>query len=98
VIGQVLDGTLQPNVEHNASLIALHGVPLGTSAGGNEIVVERHEGSTYVFFFTFRGILDSYSGYLFVSGDADPKLFADMSEPEAEIIEVEEHWYFASHR
>lgn len=98
VVRKVGDGSLQPNVAHNASLIALDGETWGLSAGGNEIVVEKHDGKTYVFFFTFRGILDNYSGYLFAPDGAEPAQFWDLNEPAVELIEVDDNWFFASHQ
>jgi hypothetical protein len=98
VVRQVQRGELRPNVAHNPSLIALPpGTPL-VSMGGNEIIVEVHDGQPYVFFFTYRGILDNYSGFLFVPAGGDPRRFSDLGEPTTQLVEREEHWYFAAHR
>lgn len=72
VVDKVLNGELQPNVKYNASLINLSDGYPRLSRGGNDIVVEDHEGLTYVFFFTFRGVLDNYSGYLYVPKGGSP--------------------------
>ena len=50
-----------------------------------------------MFFFTYRGILDNYSGFLFVHSGGDPRRFADLGEPTTDIIQQEDHWYFAAH-
>jgi len=95
----VFAGTLQPNVDHNPRLIRLdESYPL-VSMGGNEIVVEEHDGGKYVLFFTFRGILDNYSGFLYVPSGGVPSLFSDLNEQQfTEIEPLEENWYFVSHR
>jgi hypothetical protein len=68
------------------------------SMGGNEILEEVHDGKTYLFFFTFRGILDSYAGFLFVPTGGDPRAFGDLNEtPATSITRYSEHWFFASH-
>jgi hypothetical protein len=68
------------------------------SMGGNEILEEVHDGKTYLFFFTFRGILDSYAGFLFVPTGGDPRAFSDLNEaPATFITRYSEHWFFASH-
>jgi hypothetical protein len=67
--------------------------------GGNEVVVERHGGETYILFFTYRGILDNYSGFLYVTNGGSPSLFSDLSEEQfTQIVPQEQDWYFISHR
>ena len=99
VVDQIRAGKLEPNVEHNASLIALPDSSPTLSMGGNEVVIEEHRGQLYVFFFTYRGILDSYSGFLFVPEGGDPREFSDLSEAEStQIVPFGGPWYFAAHR
>ena len=98
VVALVLNGELKPNVPHNSSLIHLNDNFSGLSRGGNDIVIESHEGLTYVFFFTFRGILDNYSGYLYVPKGGFPEKYSDLNETDAtEIKHIENNWYFVSH-
>lgn len=98
VVAQVLNGELTPNVEHNTSLIHLNDNYSDVSRGGNDIVVEKHDGLTYVFFFTFRGILDNYSGYLYVPEGGSPEKYSDLNETNVtEIKHVENNWYLVSH-
>ena len=63
-----------------------------------EIVVEEHNGQRYVFFFTYRGILDNYSGFLFVPAGADPRLFADAADPSTVMEPRRTQWFFMAHR
>jgi hypothetical protein len=99
VVAMVEAGQLRPNVAHNPSLIRLNPSEGSLSKGGNEIVAERHANGTYVFFYTFRGILDSYSGFLSVPPNGHPSDFGDLNEAgSTEIVEMAEGWYFASHR
>lgn len=98
IVRQVFDGTLQPNVAHNFSLIALAADVSYVSMGGNEIVVEKHDEITYVFFFTFRGILNSYAGFIYVPNSGNPALFDDLNEANrTELVPFDEHWFYASH-
>ena len=98
IVREVQDGSLRPNVAYNSQLIALeHRFP-GVSKGGNEIVVEEHNGQRYVFFFTFRGILDHYSGFLFVPDGGNPRLFSDAAERSTEIDQRSKNWFFVAHR
>ncbi|KZN48308.1 hypothetical protein [Pseudoalteromonas luteoviolacea] len=98
VVAQVLNGELKPNVSHNSSLINLGEEHIGLSRGGNDIVVENHEGLTYILFFTFRGLLDNYSGYLYVPSGGLPEKFRDLNEDDTtEIKHIEDNWYLISH-
>ena len=95
----VIDGELQPNVEYNSQLIQLDTNERNLSMGGNEIIVEEHLGDTYVFFFTFRGVVDNYAGFLYVPLGGSPSLFGDLDEPDStQLVEFLGNWYFASHR
>ena len=97
IVRQVENGVLRPNVGHNPNLIALGSGAALVSKGGNEIIVEIHDGARYVFFFTYRGILDNYLGFLFVPAGGDPRRFSDLGEPSTQLIRRDEHWYFAAH-
>ncbi len=98
VVTEVLNGQLKPNVAHNSSLINLDEHYSGLSRGGNDIVIEHHENLTYIFFFTFRGILDNYSGYLYVPEGGAPEKYSDLDEAETtEIKHIESNWYLVSH-
>ncbi len=98
VVAQVLNGELKPNVEYNSSLIHLSDDYSGLSRGGNDIIIESHEGLTYVFFFTFRGILDNYSGYLYVPEGGSAEMYSDLNEADmTEIKHIENNWYLVSH-
>lgn len=98
VVTKVLNGQLKPNVEYNSSLIHLSGEYSGVSRGGDDIIIENHDGLTYVFFFTFRGILDNYSGYLYVPEGGSPEKYSDLNETDVtEIQHIEHNWYLVSH-
>lgn len=80
---------IQPNVAHNKSLILLPEEYRNLSKGGGEIIVEDGR----VFFFTFRGILDNFSGFVYSPTDANPRQ-GDFGGDVKEIVKLEKHWYF----
>jgi hypothetical protein len=97
-VRRVQNGELRPNVSHNPSLIKLGRDFSLISMGGNEIVVEEHQGMKYVFFFTYRGILDSYSGFLYVPSGGDPTKYSDLSDGEArQVRSLKRNWFYVSH-
>jgi hypothetical protein len=98
IVEKVYSGELVPNVEYNSSLIALGSEYSKVSMGGNEIQIQDINGLKYVFFFTFRGILDNYSGFLYVPDGGDPINFADLNEKDVtQIIKYADNWYYTSH-
>ncbi|TMP83109.1 hypothetical protein CWB73_02600 [Pseudoalteromonas phenolica] len=98
IVERVYSGELVPNVEYNSSMIALGSEYSKVSMGGNEIQIQDINGLKYVFFFTFRGILDNYSGFLYVPDGGDPINFADLNEEdETQIIKYADNWYYTSH-
>jgi hypothetical protein len=97
VVAKVKSGNIVPNVAHNAKLIALP-KDSGVSMGGDEIIVEGPSVNPYVFFFAFRGILDNYSGFLWVPDGGRPEQFGDAGEPGTEIESLGGNWYFIGHR
>lgn len=98
VVAKVYSGELVSNVEYNPSLIALGSEYSKISMGGNEIEVQDIDGLKYVFFFTFRGILDNYSGFLYVPDGGDPRNYPDLDEKGVtQIVKYADHWYYAAH-
>lgn len=101
IVQEVLAGKLAPLREFagGTKVIALpQGAPQ-VSMGGNQILAEVHDGKTYVLFFTYRGILSSYAGFLYVPTAGDPAAFSDLNErSRTQIEKYSDHWFFASHR
>lgn len=68
------------------------------SAGGNEAVVDDCGPVRCVLFYTYRGILDNYSGFLFVPPGGEPARFEDLSDAgTTEILPWAGSWFFVSH-
>lgn len=65
------------------------------SRGGGEVIVARQGDTRIVFFFTYRGILDNFSGFFYRS-DADPPNAADVGGDFKEIKKLRDHWYWAA--
>jgi len=68
------------------------------SVGGNEIVLEEHDGRKYIFFYTFRGSLGDYSGFMYVPKGGDPTNFSNLNESQTTDIQpFGDHWFWAAH-
>lgn len=99
LVRQVSNREIVPNVSHNPSLIKIGKEMPYLSMGGNEIVVEGRSDFKYVFFYTYRGVLDNYNGFLFVPQGGDPKGFSDLNEAEStNLVQLEQEWFYAEHR
>ncbi|KGR74376.1 hypothetical protein CD33_14815 [Ureibacillus sinduriensis BLB-1 = JCM 15800] len=93
VISMISSGNLQPNVSHNKSLIKLPYKYNQLSSGGGEIVVERQGDAYSVLFFTLRGILDGFSGFIYSPDGLKPGK-NDFGGDLKEIDKLNENWYF----
>jgi hypothetical protein len=95
VVKMVETGTLKPNVPHNSSLIHLPEEYNHLSKGGGEVVVEKMDKGYIILFFTYRGILDNFSGFLYTPNGQTPSknvLNGDFKE----IKKLDKNWYFVS--
>lgn len=63
------------------------------SKGGGEILARQENGIFYLFFYTFRGVLDNFSGLLYVSDDKLPKKNIFGSDTK-QLIKIRENWYW----
>jgi hypothetical protein len=65
------------------------------SKGGGEIEVDTSDGVTSVLFYTYRGVLDNFSGNMYRSNDTPPPEDF-MGGDWAETTRKEPHWYFCA--
>lgn len=93
VIQMVENGTIKPNVSHDSTLICLPKKYQHLSKGGGEIVVEKKANSYLVLFFTYRGILDNFSGFVYVPNDQRP-LKNNFDGDFKEIEKLDKNWYW----
>lgn len=95
VVSMIHSGELVSNVSHNKSLIALPKEYAHLSKGGGEVIVEREGDRLKVLFFTFRGVLDGFSGFVYISDDSglhDGGFSTDFFQ----IEKKKEHWYWGA--
>lgn len=93
VVQMVENGTLIPNVSHDSTLLQLPKKYRHLSKGGGEIVVEKKATGYSVLFFTYRGILDNFSGFVYVPNDQKP-LKNDFDGDFIEIEKLDKNWYW----
>lgn len=93
VVADVVSGTLQPNVGHSSAVIRVPPSYGRVSKGDNEIIVERDGGGLSITFFTVRGIVDNWSGFIYRSDGHSPTE-ADIGGLILELIKLDDHWYW----
>jgi hypothetical protein len=89
-------GDFKEKVYYDYSVISLP-EGYGVSMGGNEMIIQGERTNPFIFFFTYRGILDNYSGFLWVPKGANPQQFWDAKEAGTEIESFGDNWYFIGH-
>lgn len=60
---------------------------------GGDAMVWREKGQTCVLFFSYRGVLDSFSGFVYTSDDQAPPADAFIGQP-VETQKLSSHWYW----
>jgi len=79
-------------IADNNEFVVLPDKYKGTSSGGSVHVVKTEQ-TTKIFFYTFVGILDSFSGFAYMSDD-HPLEFDDPEGDFKEIIQLDTHWFW----
>lgn len=92
VVALVKAGALRPN-EHDLAGLAREDQHL--SKGGGEIRIERDAQALMVFFFTFRGVTDNYSGFIYRSNPQAPPVTAFGGEI-VQTKKMRDHWFWAA--
>ena len=100
----VVDDVLAGNYDNHPKSVASRGdlivLPAGLSSlssGGGEIVRFRNQDRTLIFFFSYRGILDTFSGFVY-SSDSRPPTNGDFGGQFVEIIPLRKNWFWAPSR
>ncbi|MBD5798595.1 hypothetical protein BHU24_28765 [Bacillus pseudomycoides] len=86
---------LTPNVNHDNRQIHLPKQFATTSKGGGDVRIQHGENGISVFFFTYRGILDNFSGFIYAPNDVKPNK-SDFNSEFKEITKIEKNWYYVS--
>jgi hypothetical protein len=93
VVKMIKNGELKPNVSYNLSIIKLPKRYQHLSNGGGEIIVEKSGDNYNILFFTYRGVLDNFSGFVYTSSDHKPAKTVFGSDAK-EIEKINKNWYF----
>lgn len=96
IVERVENGELTPNVDYNKSLIALPRRDAHVSAGGDVVIEDADEG-VYVLFLTSRGFRHTFTGFLRVPPDGDPKKFFEFADrPPRQLERYDKEWWFVA--
>jgi hypothetical protein len=95
VVRRVENRELAPKLSHDSLLITLPRELAGASIGGGQVVVQRDGEQTKVLFFTFRGVLSSFAGFVYASDGSPPKN-GDFGDRFFVNRKVQNGWYYVS--
>lgn len=93
VVKRIADGEFRPNVSFDASVITLPGQLSGVSLGGGQVLVQHDGDKLKIFFFTYRGILDNFAGFIYSSDNSAPKS-GDFSGDFYLTNKIQDKWYY----
>ncbi|MCR8928940.1 hypothetical protein NLI92_004370 [Priestia megaterium] len=95
VATKIENGVIKPNVSDSPSLIQLPKKYTQLSKGGGDIVVETKGKANSILFFTYRGMLDNFSGFVYNPNDNKPSK-SDFNGDFKQIKKVHKNWYYVS--
>lgn len=95
VATKIENGIIKPNVSDSPSLIHLSKEYNWLSKGGGDIVLEGKGKEKSILFFTYRGMLDNFSGFVYDPNDRRP-LKSDFDGDFKQIEKVHKNWYYVS--
>ncbi|MGE7307228.1 hypothetical protein ACQKJG_25645 [Priestia megaterium] len=95
IAAKIENDVIKPNVPDSPSLIQLPNEYTQLSKGGGEIVLETKGKATSILFFTYRGMLDNFSGFVYDPNDHKP-LKSDFDGDFKQIEKVHKNWYYVS--
>ncbi|MED4616015.1 hypothetical protein ABET11_21015 [Priestia megaterium] len=95
VATKIENGVIKPNVHNSPSLIQLPKEYTQLSKGGGDIVVETKGKAKSILFFTYRGMIDNFSGFVYNPNDNKPSK-SDFNGDFKQIKKVHKNWYYVS--
>ena len=98
VVRNVLAGNYENQIKFKGGrgdLIALPAKLSYLSSGGGDILRCQHPNGTLIFFFSYRGILSSFSGFVYSSDDTPPS-DEDFGGNFVEIERLRKNWFWAA--
>ncbi|MBE7122751.1 hypothetical protein FT638_23080, partial [Bacillus cereus] len=66
-----------------------------TSKNGGDVIIQQNKNGISVFFFTYRGILDNFSGFIYTPNDTRPNKY-DFNNEYKDITKIEKNWYYVT--
>jgi hypothetical protein len=99
VVSSVLDGRYENLVQDRGGRGDFIALPsqLSYLSSGGDIVRLRRQNATLIFFYDYRGILDSFSGFVYSTDDSPPR-DGDFGGRFAEIERLRQNWFWATSR
>lgn len=97
IISMVQSGELKSESLYGYNLIQLPEEYKHLSKGGGEIFIEKDGDTLKIFFYTFRGILDNFSGFAYISDNSELSQ-TDFNGDFDQIIKKREHWFWGGSR
>jgi len=95
VVAMVEQQSLAPQTTRDEIVVPLPRRYRYLSRGGGDIIVNRSPALTIVFFYTFRGVTDNFSGFMYRSDASSPQQY-DLGGKYVQIEKLRDHWYWVA--
>ncbi|MES5929998.1 hypothetical protein QCI77_29205 [Bacillus cereus group sp. MG9] len=95
IVKLIQDKQLTPNVSYDNNQIHLPSKFTATSKGGGDIHVHYGKKDISVFFYTYRGLTDNFSGFIYSTNDIKPNE-TDFNSIFKDRKKLEKNWYYVT--
>jgi hypothetical protein len=95
IVSMVETGQMASHPSATEELVALPFGYRSLSKGGGEIILAHQSDTTIIFFYTYRGVTDNFSGFMYRSDTSVPQQ-GDLGGDFWEIKKLREHWLWVA--
>jgi hypothetical protein len=95
IVHQIENREIATDLADGERVVALPLAYRHLSRGGGDVIIERSAIRTIVFFYTFRGVTDNFSGFMYRSDGSAPQQY-DLGGNYVNIKKLRDHWYWVA--
>ncbi len=95
IVHQIENREIAADLTDGEQVVALPLAYRHLSRGGGDVIIDRSATRMIVFFYTFRGVTDNFSGFMYRSDGSAPQQY-DLGGDYVNITKLRDHWYWVA--
>jgi len=95
IVHQIENREIAADLTDGEQVVALPLAYRHLSRGGGDVIIGRSATRMIVFFYTFRGVTDNFSGFMYRSDGSAPQQY-DLGGDYVNVTKLRDHWYWVA--